>query len=99
MTEALLRPPDPPVDDHQDEEQHKHKHYAADEGDEPCLGGELLHVHVGARAHVDGGHQSVGVHGEHQGRGEWAVTLASEGGSPDDIDLVEAQVTCTLGRH
>ena len=95
MTEALLRPPDPPVDDHQDEEQHKDKHHAADEGDEPGLRGELLHVHVSARAHVDGGHQTVGVHGEHQGRGEGAVTLASEGGRPDDIGLVEAQVTCT----
>ena len=95
VTEALLWPPDPPVDDHKDEEEHEDKHHAADEGDEPSLRGELLHVHVGAGAHVDGGDQAVGVHGEHEGRGEWAVTLASEGSCPDDIGLVEAQVTCT----
>ena len=93
VTEALLRPLDPPVDDHQDEEEDEDKHHAADEGDEPCLRGELLHVHVGAGAHVDGGHQAVGVHGEHEGRGEGAVTLACEGRCPDDIGLVEAEVT------
>ena len=97
VTETLLRAPHPSVDDDEDEQEDEDKQHAADEGDEPCLGGELLHVHVGAGAHVDGGHQSVGVHGEHQGRGEWAVTLASEGGSPDDIGLVEAEVTCTVG--
>ena len=99
VAETLLGAPHPSVDNDEDEQEDEDKQHAANEGDEPSLGGELLHVHVGARAHVDGGHQSVGVHGEHQGRGEWAVTLASEGGSPDDIDLVEAQVTCTLGRH
>ena len=96
VTETLLRSPHSSVDDDEDKQEDEDKEHAANEGNEPCLGGELLHVHVSARAHVDGGHQAVGVHGEHQGSREGAVTLASEGSSPDDIGLVQAQVTCTV---
>ena len=89
MTQALPGPLDASVDDDQDKQEDQHKQHAADEGDEPCLGGELLHVQVSAGAHVDGGHDGVGVHREHQGRGEGAVTLPSEGGGPDHVGLMQ----------
>ena len=60
--EGLLGPTNPPVDDHQDEEQDEHEEDAADEGDEPSLGREVLHAKAVAMIGQDNIDNVVRVH-------------------------------------
>lgn len=88
MTQVLLRPSDTSVNDDQDEQENENKEHTANESDEPCLRGELLHAKVITGVGKDDVDDIVGVHAEHEGSREGSMTQLCKCCSSYHIDLM-----------